>query len=60
MEKETNLIMEHVFTSLPDSHWARWEKIFMDFESGNYIDTKTLQLVREKKVSSRGVLLEMT
>jgi hypothetical protein len=49
MEKETNLIMEHVFTSLPDSHWARWEKIFMDFESGNYIDTKTLQLVREKK-----------
>jgi hypothetical protein len=49
MEKETNLIMEHVLPVLNDSLWAKWERIFMDFESGDYIDPKTLRLMKERK-----------
>lgn len=49
LEKESNLIMEHVFTSLSDEHWAKWERIFLDYESGNYIDVKTGGLMKDKK-----------
>ena len=49
MEKESNLIMEHVFSALNDGLWAKWERIFVEFESGEYIDSKTNRLVKDKK-----------
>lgn len=49
VEKESNLIMEHIFPTLGDELWRKWERIFMDFERGEYIDTKTLALAKEKK-----------
>ena len=49
VEKESNLIMENIFPALPDSLWAKWERIFLDFESGNFIDVKTNNLMKDKK-----------
>ena len=49
MEKESNFIMEHVFHALNDELWAKREQIFKDFESDDYIDAKTLRLVKDKK-----------
>ena len=34
VEKESNLIMEHVFPALHDAPWAKWERIFLEFERG--------------------------
>ena len=49
MEKESNLIMEHVFPALNDGLWAKWERIILEFERGEYIDVKTLGLMMDKK-----------
>ena len=49
MEKESGLIMEHVFPALSDELWAKWERIFVDFESGDYIDVKKGGLVKDRK-----------
>ncbi len=49
VEKENNLIMEHVLPVLSDDVWQKWERIFMEYESGNYIDPKTGALMRESK-----------
>ena len=49
VEKESNLIMEHVFPALNDDLWMKWEQIFLDFERGEYINAKTLCLMKEKK-----------
>jgi hypothetical protein len=49
VEKESNLIMEHIFPALPDSLWRKWQRIFLDFESGNFIDVKTGNLMKDKK-----------
>lgn len=49
VEKESNLIMEHVFPALHDALWAKWERIFLEFERGEYIDKTTLGLVKDKK-----------
>lgn len=49
MEKKSNFIMEHVFHALNDELWAKREQIFKDFESDDYIDAKTLRLVKDKK-----------
>ena len=48
MEKESNLIMEHVFPALNDELWTKWERIFMEFERREYIDVKTLRFVKDK------------
>ena len=49
MKRESNLIMEHVFPALNDGLWAKWERIFLEFERGEYIDAKTLGLMKDKK-----------
>jgi hypothetical protein len=49
LEKESNLIMEHVFPTLSDDLWTKWEKIFLSFESDDYINPKTLTLMKDKK-----------
>ena len=49
VENESNFIMEHVFHALNDELWAKREQIFKDFESDDYIDAKTLRLVKDKK-----------
>lgn len=41
--------MEHVFPALSDELWAKWERIFVDFESGDYIDVKKGGLVKDRK-----------
>ena len=41
--------MEHVFSALNDGLWTKWERIFLDFESGEYIDSKTHGLMKDKK-----------
>lgn len=49
VEKEANLIMEHVFPALSDDLWDKWKRIFINFENGEYIDVKTLGLMKDKK-----------
>ena len=49
VEKESDLIMEHVFPAMNDMLWAKWEQIFLEFERGEYIDSKTHRLAKDKK-----------
>ena len=49
VERENNLIMEHVLPVLSDETWSRWERIFNKYESGDYIDPKTGALLKKAK-----------
>lgn len=49
VERETNLIMEHVLPVLSDDIWRKWQRIFKDYESGDYVDPKTGALAKEAK-----------
>lgn len=49
VEKENNLIMEHVLPVLSDHIWEKWETIFKDYESGDYVDPKTGVVVKDAK-----------
>jgi hypothetical protein len=49
VERENNLIMEHVLPVLSDGIWKKWEKIFKDYESGDYVDPKTGLKMKETK-----------
>jgi hypothetical protein len=49
VEKENNLIMEHILPVLRDDIWRKWEQIFKDYESGEYVDPKTGALMKESK-----------
>ena len=49
MERETNLIMEHVLPVLRDDIWEKWEKIFKEYESGEYVDPKTGLRMKDTK-----------
>ena len=49
VEKENNLIMEHVLPVLSDETWSKWERVFNEYESGDYIDPKTGALVKDAK-----------
>jgi hypothetical protein len=49
VERENNLIMEHVLPVLSDGIWKKWEKIFKDYESGDYVDPKTGLIMKETK-----------
>ena len=41
--------MEHVFAALSNELWIKWERIFTDFETRNYIDAKSGGLMKDKK-----------
>ena len=47
VERENNLIMEHVLHVLSDER--KWERIFNEYESGDYIDPETRALMQEAK-----------
>ena len=49
VERENNLIMEHVLLILSDDIWRKWDRIFKDYESGEYVDPKTGALMKETK-----------
>jgi hypothetical protein len=49
VERENNLIMEHVLPVLRDDIWKKWEKIFKDYESGDYVDPKTGAVMKDTK-----------
>lgn len=49
VEKENNLIMEHVFPVLRDDIWRKWDRIFRDYESGDYVDPQTGLLMKDTK-----------
>ena len=49
VEKETNWIMEHVLPVLRDDIWLKWERIFDDYESGNYVDPNTGLYMKDTK-----------
>jgi hypothetical protein len=49
VERDNNLIMEHVLPVLNDDVWRKWERIFKEYESGDYVDPKTLALMKDTK-----------
>ena len=49
MERENNLIMEHVLSVLSDDVWSKWERIFQEYECGEYVDPNTLGPIKDTK-----------